>query len=141
MARSSTNVLWSGANTVSVSAGGTNTSDAVAVTANNLVEAALHVKLAYGVASTPASGDTLDCYLALSPDGTDYDSDQPAQLYYLGTIDAADSKLDGTSPGAGWTAEKTFTHLPIAPSNFKLMTKSNGALAGTLSAKYVEVTA
>jgi len=136
MPRTITTVQWAAANSTTLAAGATATSDAVAP-AVGTYEASLSVSATHS--ATPAAGDTIDVYLAVSSDGTGYDSEQPAQLYYLGTIDTADALTSGASPGASFVARKTFTHLPLAPSNWKLHTVSNAASSVTIAAEYAEV--
>jgi len=136
MARTVTSVTWTATTNTTIAAGAVSTSDAVSPTVG-AYEAALSVRITHS--GIPASGDTIDCYLELSSDGTNYDSEQLAQLFYLGTIDTADALTNGASPGASFVAQKTFAHLPLAPSNWKLHLKSNAAASVTVAAEYVEV--
>jgi len=136
MARTVTSVTWATATSTTVASGAVSTSDAISPTVG-AYEAALSVRVTHS--GTPASGDTIDCYLELSSDGTNYDSEQPAQLYYLGTIDTADALTTGAAPGASFVAQKTFAHLPLAPSSWKLHLVNNAAASVTVAAEYVEV--
>ena len=69
LSRNETKVLFSSANSVSISAAGSNVSDAVSLD-TTCVDAAITVKA--DNAGTPAAGDTVDVYVLLSagdPDG------------------------------------------------------------------------
>lgn len=89
-------VVWSAANSVSISAGGTQTSDDFTFNANSYGG---KVQCKADNDGTPASGDTVDFYLSLSlgdPDGASTE-EYPGinQAIHLGTIDT--NTVDGDS--------------------------------------------
>lgn len=82
-------VTWSAANSVSIAAGGNNTSDAVTHTSGTVFQAKIQLKADND--GTPASGDTVDFYLLESqgdPDGASTDEfDTTTQGTHLARLD------------------------------------------------------
>lgn len=84
-------------------------------------------------AGTPASGDTIDLWVAWSPDGTNFDTDEHAE--YLGRLDTFGSNDPGEDPAA-----RTFELSVSGMQAFKLLSRGNQAATRniTLSAVYNE---
>lgn len=88
--RSLIQVEWSGADTVSISAGGTQTSDEIDIGATAF---AAYVVCKADNAGTPAAGDTIDVYWLSSTGDPDLDPDGTREYttsghgMYLGTVD------------------------------------------------------
>lgn len=119
-------VTWGMANSVSVSAAGTQTSDEFPFT-----EAAVSamITLKADNAGTPASGDTVDFYLATTcgdPDGAgddEYPTDV-AHMIFLGRVDTA-------ATGAVAGADCVTAECPVAVGG-KIVAKNNAASNGVI---------
>lgn len=115
--RSQSQVKWSAANTQSVTAGGTNTSDAVAIDATAV---ALSLTVKADNAGTPASGDTIEVYVKYTTGDPDADPDSADEFDSPGTLVMV---LD---TNANDPAIKTVP-LQISPTYFKVTVVSNAA--------------
>ena len=84
-------------------------------------------------AGTPASGDTIDLWIAWSPDGTNYDTDEHAM--FLGRLDTFGTNDPGEDPAA-----KTFFLAVSGFQSFRLLARGNQSASRniTLSAIYNE---
>lgn len=120
-------VLWSASATVSVSAGATQTSDALSL---NVEDWGGAVQLKADNDGTAASGDTVDFYAAWSVDnGTTYDTTEHAQ--HLATLNTYGSDTPGEDP-----AVATVDLNVVGKTNVKIIAVSGaGSNSITVSAK------
>jgi len=124
-------LTWSSSGTVSLTSNTTRVaSDAVSVHVD-AVQASLRVLV--DNAGTPASGDTIDLWIAWSPDASAFDTEEHAQ--FLGKLDTYATNDPGEDPAA-----KTFTLNVSGKQSFKLLARGNQAASRniTLSAIYNE---
>lgn len=122
---------WSASSTKSLTSNTTReASDAKTIHAD-AVSASLQVKA--DNSGTPASGDTVDLWIAWSPDASSYDTEEHAQ--YLGRLDTYGSNDPGEDP-----ALKSYTLRVSGKQSFKLLARGNQAASRnvTLSAIYNE---
>lgn len=121
--RESTALTWSATASVSVSNGSNATSDAFTFNASDWAAA---IQIDANNNGTPASGDTLDCYIlwsagdVLGDSASDYDTVEHAQL--LGRLDTNTSNTPGEDP-----ARRTFPLPNIAALGFKLYCVNNSS--------------
>lgn len=134
ISRQEKQITWSAANSLSIAAGGTGTSDAFAFDADAF-QASISFKADNN--GTPASGDTVDFYLLWTsgdPDGAgadEYDGTNSAHAYLLGRIDT----------NAQDPAQRT-VDIPASPKGGKVHAKNNsGGRAITVSATIYETNA
>ena len=127
ISRNSIQVTWSGANTISVAAAGTNDSDSISLSSTGI---AAQIMCKADNSGTPADGDTVDVYLQYiaDPDG---DSANDTD-----TIGISLCQLDTYNDGG--LAVKT-VQLPIGFTSVRLHVENNGASAMTFSATINEV--
>lgn len=93
----STQVEWSGADTISVTSGATQTSDAVTIDATTV---GLSLTVKADNAGTPASGDTISVYVLHSTGDPDVDPDNTDEYDDPGTLVAVlDTNLSGLTGG------------------------------------------
>lgn len=124
-------ITWSSSSTKSLTSNTTReASDARTIHAD-AVQASLQVSA--DNAGTPASGDTVDLWIAWSPDASTYDTEEHAQ--WLGKLDTYGSNDPGEDP-----ARKTFTLNVSGKQAFKLLARGNQSASRnvTLSAIYNE---
>lgn len=120
--RNESQITWSSANSVSVAAGATSTSDAFTFNVEDW-DAAL--QLSADNDGTPATGDTVTFSVAytsgdiLGDSGSDYDTTEHAT--YLTTLDTVSANTPGEDP-----ARKTVP-LSTGPLGFKIVAKNNSA--------------
>ena len=131
VSKNSIQVEWAAADSKSVGAGGTETSD-VATLSADAFQAGLQLKADHS--STPASGDTIDWYLLptlgdpdADPDSVD-EYDTIGHAYFLAQLDT------NTEDPALISVE-----VPAWIKAFKLTADSNAASAITCSAQLYEV--
>lgn len=121
--REESQVLWSAASSISVSAASNATSDAHTFNASDW-SAAIQINADNN--GTPASGDTVSVYILwttgdiLGDSGSDYDTVEHAQL--LCTLDTYATNTPGEDP-----ARKTIPLDNIAALGFKLYAVNNSA--------------
>jgi len=132
IARSEIQVKWATADSVSVAAAGTQTSDVITPSANAVK---MQITMKANNAGTPASGDTVDFYLMRTsgdPDGAATDEyDTAGHAGFLAQLDT------NTENPAIKTVD-----IPVAWKGAKLYVKSNAATNSiTVSAAIYEVTA
>lgn len=129
ISRSTQQVTWASANSVSVAIGGATNSDIVTLAAATFAAA---VTLKADNAGAPASGDTVDFYILRStgdpdadPDTADeYDSNDTLHPVFLKRLDT------NTTDPAVATIE-----LPIAAQKVKIRAVNNAASSVTVSAQ------
>lgn len=98
---SETQVTWSASNSVSVTSGSNQTSDAMTVPSGAVAGS---VQLKADNAGTPASGDTIDFYVLYTygdPDGAstdEYTTTQSARQIWQADTNAVDPDLSGAIP-------------------------------------------
>lgn len=120
--RSETQITWSSASSLSVSSGSTSTSDAFTFNAEDWDAV---VQLSADNDGTPASGDTVDFYIAytsgdiLGDSGSDYDTTEHAQ--WLARIDTVAANTPGEDPG------RLTVPIQTAALGFKIIAKNNSA--------------
>jgi hypothetical protein len=118
--RVSTALAWSASASVSVSSGSNATSDAFAF---NIEDWDADLQINADNAGTPASGDTLDCYIlwsagdVLGDSGDDYDTVEHAE--FLCRLDTYATNTPGEDP-----ARKS-VQIRTASKGFKLYTVNN----------------
>lgn len=132
VSKAASQITWSTSNSVSVSAGGNQTSDA-GTFASDSFDAMVTMKA--DNAGTPAAGDTVNFYLLYTtgdPDGAGSDEyDTTEQGTYLATLDT----------NADNPAQKTVKISPIA-KGYKLYAVSNASSNSiTISAEIYEASA
>ncbi len=127
-------IQWNGLPALSLGPGAVAVSDDILI-ADTAFDAGITVRAAHS--GTPAAGDVVDIYLALSADGAGFDSDQEMNLIFLGALDLAADRLDGSSPGAGWQAQSSFPSVPVVFGKARLVTRNRGALSVNVSAGIV----
>lgn len=131
--RNETQITWSAASSLSVSAASTQTSDAFTF---NIEDWDAMVQLSADNNGTPASGDTVDFYIAytagdiLGDTGADYDTTEHAT--WLARIDTVSANTPGEDPG------RISVPIQTAASGFKIIAKNNAASNGiTVRARVV----
>lgn len=131
--RVETQITWSAASSLSISAGSTSTSDAFTFNAEDWDGV---VQLSADNDGTPASGDTVDFWIAytagdiLGDTGNDYDTTEHATL--LTRIDTVAANTPGEDPGRCTVPVNT------AATGFKIIAKNNsGGRAITVRARIV----
>lgn len=119
--RVETQVTWSAASSVTISSNTSyNPSDVFTFNAEDWDGA---IQVSADNAGTPASGDTVELYIAytsgdlLGDTGNDYDTDEHAT--WLGTLDTYATNTPGEDP-----ARRTFILPTLAPNGFKLLAKA-----------------
>lgn len=124
-------ITWAGANSTTIAAGGTDTSDVVTPGAD-AVGAVLMCKAVNG--GTPASGDTLDIYLMMStgdPDAEPDVADEFPTANHGMFLMRLDTNADSTAIAS--------VEIPTAMKAYKIYAVSNAATNGiTLSAQVYE---
>lgn len=121
--RPDTQITWSSASSISISAASNATSDAFTFDASDWAAA---VQINADNNGTPASGDTVSVYILwttgdiLGDSGSDYDTVEHAQL--LWTLDTYATNTPGEDP-----ARKTIPLDNIAALGFKLYAVNNSA--------------
>lgn len=128
--RTETQVTWSAANSVSVSAGGTQTSDSVTLDATCI---AAQISLKADNSTTPATDDQIYVWLLQTsgdPDGTGADEyDTPGSTHAL-MLAVLDTNQDDPA--------MTTVPLPVPQKSFQVY--AEGATAGTTNAITVSAT-
>lgn len=125
--RNATEIQWSASGSVSISASSNATSDVFTFNAEDW-DASITVKADND--GTAASGDTIDCYLLWSYDGTNFDTVEHAQ--HLGRLNTYASDTPGEDP-----VQRTW-QIPTAAAAFKLYTVNNaGSNSITVTADVV----
>lgn len=126
-------VKWSTANSVSVSAGGSQTSDAASLSATGV---AVHIMVKADNAGTPASGDTITCWWLCTTGDPDADADS-ADEYSTGTqgtlLGVLDTNTDDPAIGGAWP-------LPLTQGGKLYVESGAGSNSITVSAQIEEVT-
>ena len=130
VSKSGTQITWSASNSVSVSNGGNQTSDAVSLASTSFLAS---VTFKADNAGTPASGDTLDCHILYTtgdPDGASSDEyDTPSGQTLVAVLDTnEDDPAQITVP------------INAAAKGFKVYVENNAASNNiTASAELYEV--
>lgn len=137
VAKNEIQIKWSSTNSVSVSAGGSQISDAATLSATAF-RALVQVKA--DNAGTPASGDTLDVYALYSAGDPDADPDSADEFdtqpgIWLGRLDTY-ATTGGADPALG-----SWEIFPMAKSIKIRVVNNSGGRSMTVSAQVREATA
>lgn len=122
LTRNETQITWSAAASVTLSANTRQDADAFTFDATDF---AASLTINADNAGTPASGDYVDCYIkwttgdVLGDTGNDYDTDEHAQ--FLCRLDTFSTNTPGEDP-----ARKTID-IPVSATGFKLSVQGNQA--------------
>ena len=126
LTKNETGITWSASSSKSVTAAATDTSDAATLDATDFAGS---IQVTADNNGTPASGDTVDCYIAWTLDGTTYDTTEHAQ--WICRLNTYPTNTPGEDP-----ANKTITLDVAGKYGLKLITTNNAGSNGiTVTAK------